>query len=69
MKDPEGNTRAIWWEGDDAHQIDFTNPNAAEWFASKIRRLAEDQGFDGFKFDAGETDYIIPVSCIMKLSK
>ncbi|XP_056647707.1 myogenesis-regulating glycosidase-like [Diorhabda sublineata] len=60
VKDPDGNTRAIWWESDDAHQVDFTNPQAAEWFASKIRALVEETGLDGFKFDAGETDYAIP---------
>ncbi|KAJ8922547.1 hypothetical protein NQ315_007577 [Exocentrus adspersus] len=55
-------TKAIWWEGDDAHQIDFTNPEAAEWFSTRISVLKDDPGVDGFKFDAGETDYAIPPS-------
>ncbi|CAG9859821.1 unnamed protein product [Phyllotreta striolata] len=62
VKNPKGDTKAIWWESDDAHQVDFTNPNAAEWFADKVRALAKDPGMDGFKFDAGETDYAIPPS-------
>ncbi|XP_072377024.1 myogenesis-regulating glycosidase-like [Diabrotica undecimpunctata] len=60
VKDVNGDTRAIWWESDDAHQVDFTNPDAAKWFSDKIQALADDPGLDGFKFDAGETDYAIP---------
>lgn len=62
VKNENGSTRAIWWESDDAHQIDFTNPEAAKWFSTRIAVLKEDPGVDGFKFDAGETDYAIPPS-------
>lgn len=33
--------------------VDFTNPEAADWYASKLRRLAE-LGVDSFKTDFGE---------------
>jgi alpha-D-xyloside xylohydrolase len=33
--------------------VDFTNPDASEWFASKLRRLV-DMGVDSFKTDFGE---------------
>ena len=33
--------------------VDFTNPDATEWFKSKLRRLVE-QGVDCFKTDFGE---------------
>ncbi|KAJ8978382.1 hypothetical protein NQ317_005963 [Molorchus minor] len=62
VKNVNGNTTAIWWESEDAHQIDFTNPEAAEWFSTRIRALLTNPGVDGFKFDAGETDYAIPPS-------
>lgn len=61
VRNENGSTKAIWWESEDAHQIDFTNPEAAEWFSSRIAVLKDDPGVDGFKFDAGETDYAIPV--------
>lgn len=43
-----------------AAYIDFTNPAAREWFISRLVKLkdaAEGYGFDGFKFDAGETTW------------
>ncbi|MFI5839288.1 alpha-xylosidase [Catenuloplanes sp. NPDC051500] len=41
--------------------VDFTNPEAREWYASKLRGLLE-QGVDAFKTDFGER---IPVSGIV----
>ena len=34
--------------------LDFTNPEAADWFLSKRRYLLEEIGVDGFKTDGGE---------------
>ncbi len=34
--------------------VDFTNPQATDWFLSKRRYLLEDIGVDGFKTDGGE---------------
>nr|ADC97876.1 glycoside hydrolase family 31 [Chrysomela tremula] len=50
-------TKASWWITDDAHQIDFTNPEAAKWWTVRLERLLENPNIDSFKFDAGETDY------------
>lgn len=40
--------------------VDFTNPNACEWFKSKLRALLE-MGVDCFKTDFGER---IPTDCV-----
>lgn len=61
MKDPNGSEKATWWDGGDAHQIDFTNKDAREWYSARLKKLQENPGIDSFKFDAGETDYIVPV--------
>lgn len=34
--------------------VDFTNPDATEWFLNKRRYLIEEVGVDGFKTDGGE---------------
>lgn len=51
----------VWWESNDARQIDFTNPEAREWYSDKLKKILEDPGVDSFKFDAGETDYVAQV--------
>lgn len=58
VKGADGLNNATWWNGDQiGHQIDFTNPEAAEWWNSRVRKLREEQNIDSFKFDAGESDY------------
>lgn len=47
-----------WWDGLDAGIIDTTNPNAVEYFTSKLNDLRQKYGVDSFKFDAGETAWI-----------
>lgn len=42
-----------WWSGFSA-VLDLTNPKAADWYHSQLRRLMEKYGVDGFKFDAGD---------------
>ncbi|WP_334100173.1 alpha-xylosidase [Thermotoga petrophila] len=53
LKKPDGNV----WQTDDWQPgmaiIDFTNPEARKWFASKLERLI-DMGVDCFKTDFGE---------------
>ncbi|VEN50878.1 unnamed protein product [Callosobruchus maculatus] len=57
VKDPSGGDRATWWNGQNSHQIDFTNPDAAKWYTERLRKLQKNPGIDAFKFDAGETNY------------
>lgn len=40
-----------WWKGKGMH-VDFTNPDAVEWFNSQLDKLLE-LGIDGFKIDNG----------------
>lgn len=51
----------VWWESDDARQIDFTKLEAREWYSNRLRGFTENPGVDGFKFDAGEVDYVAQV--------
>lgn len=45
-----------WWNGTSA-VLDFSNEAAVEWFEKQLRRLMDDYGVDGFKFDAGDFDF------------
>ncbi|HWK08088.1 MAG TPA: glycoside hydrolase family 31 protein [Puia sp.] len=45
-----------WWNGYSA-LLDFTNPAAVQWFNGKLRFMTEEYGVDGFKFDAGDTEF------------
>lgn len=48
-----------WWNGYSA-VLDLTNPQAMEWYDAQNRRLMEDYGIDGFKFDAGDASFYSP---------
>ncbi|CAG9820285.1 unnamed protein product [Phaedon cochleariae] len=37
--DSNNKTNGSWWNSNDAHQIDFTNPQAAEWWSARLRKL------------------------------
>ncbi|CAG9765482.1 unnamed protein product [Ceutorhynchus assimilis] len=58
VKNTQGDMTTVWWESTNARQIDFTNPEAREWYSKKLRKLLENPGVDSFKFDAGEVDYV-----------
>ncbi|HXO74528.1 MAG TPA: glycoside hydrolase family 31 protein, partial [Puia sp.] len=45
-----------WWNGYSA-VLDLTNPAAVGWFDAKLHRAVEEYGIDGFKFDAGDTEF------------
>ncbi|XP_038078855.1 myogenesis-regulating glycosidase-like [Patiria miniata] len=47
-----------WWNGL-AGMLDVTNPAAVDWFVSRLEKLQQDTGIDSFKFDAGETNYLV----------
>jgi len=42
-----------WWNGWGA-ALDYTNPEAVEWYEKKLRYLMDEYGIDGFKFDGGD---------------
>jgi alpha-glucosidase len=52
------NTPAIipWWNGYSAC-YDMSNPDAADRFKGELRRVQEEYGVDGFKFDAGDISH------------
>ncbi|XP_029729604.2 myogenesis-regulating glycosidase-like [Aedes albopictus] len=60
VTDHNGNSDHWWWNSgmNESVSIDFTNPEAAEWFSQRLRNIQEQYGIDSFKFDAGETDWI-----------
>ena len=45
-----------WWNGASA-LLDLSNPKSNNWFKSELDRLVNDYGVDGFKFDAGDTNF------------
>ena len=42
-----------WWNGKSAY-VDYTHPRGCAWFARELKRLCDDYGVDGFKFDSGD---------------
>jgi hypothetical protein len=47
-----------WWGTQPVRAIDFTNDDACEWFVKRLKKLQEEVGLDGFKFDAGEPCFL-----------
>ncbi len=58
VRDATGRRPAIlrWWHGR-AGLVDLSNPEAAAQYAARLRRLQEEFGFAGFKFDGGDMRY------------
>ncbi len=46
-----------WWSGNSA-AYDLTNPAVFDYFAARLQKFAADYHFDGFKFDAGNPEFI-----------
>ncbi|KAL4659004.1 hypothetical protein GN956_G3396 [Arapaima gigas] len=59
VREPTGQLPALvrWWNGVGSI-LDFTNPEARDWFASNLRALRSKYRVASFKFDAGETSYL-----------
>jgi alpha-D-xyloside xylohydrolase len=54
LKHPDGSPYQIdWWQPGNSF-VDFSNPNACEWYKKKLRALL-DMGVDTFKTDFGES--------------
>jgi len=45
-----------WWNGNSA-VMDFTNPEAVNWYMAQLDYLTTTYGLDGFKFDAGDPEF------------
>jgi hypothetical protein len=57
LKDKSGAPALIpWWNGISA-LLDFTIPEAVDWFCSRLDYLQSTYGVDGFKFDAGDSSF------------
>lgn len=55
----EGSPDTTWWNnnGSVPGYIDFTNPEAADWFSDRVRNVIETYDIDTVKFDAGESSW------------
>jgi alpha-glucosidase (family GH31 glycosyl hydrolase) len=45
-----------WWNGNSA-VLDFTNPEAKQWFTGRLNYMMTTYHLDGFKFDAGDAEF------------
>nr|CAD7257000.1 unnamed protein product [Timema shepardi] len=57
VKNTQGDTETTWWEGQGGI-LDFTNPDAVDWWVGRVRANQELSGVDSLKFDAGETSFM-----------
>lgn len=59
VTDSGGDVTALtnWWNGQGA-VLDTTNQKAVESFVDKLIRFRDENGFDSYKFDAGETNWL-----------
>jgi len=53
-----------WWQPYDVGGLDVFNDEACEWFVGRLKRLQRLYGIDGYKFDAGEGNFIPPNSIL-----
>ena len=57
LKNTSGDIALVdWWNGKGA-LLDFTNPEATAWFRSQLDYLQTTYNVDGFKFDAGDSEF------------
>lgn len=60
VKSHSGSIDTVWWnslENASSH-VDFTNPDALNWFVTRLEYIRETFGINTFKFDGGETSWI-----------
>ncbi|KAL2735533.1 myogenesis-regulating glycosidase isoform X1 [Vespula squamosa] len=57
VKSTTGKVDMQWWQGTESATIDFTNPEAVEWWVARLK-LLEEYDIDSFKFDAGEGSWL-----------
>lgn len=56
VKRPNGTVFSSWWNGKGAY-IDFTNPEAVDWYKMRLQAVLDETGVDSYKFDAGESSW------------
>ncbi|GGD97015.1 glycoside hydrolase family 31 protein [Paenibacillus nasutitermitis] len=57
LRDENGETAIRrWWNGYSA-VLDCTNAAAVAWYENELKRLMDDFGIDGYKFDAGDPQF------------
>lgn len=63
----EGSPETSWWNnnGSIPGYIDFTNPEASDWYTSRIQNLMDTYELDTLKFDAGESSWSPQVKLIL----
>jgi hypothetical protein len=58
LRHPTGDPAVVrWWQGYGG-LIDVSNTAALAWWRTRLGRLQETYGVDGFKFDAGEGNFV-----------
>lgn len=58
IKNKNSNTPALiqWWNGQSAC-YDLTNPKAFDHYVAQLKKVQDEYGVDGFKFDAGDNSF------------
>ena len=57
---PDGAPCAVpWWRGE-AYLLDLTQPEVRDWWAARMESLQRTTGIKGYKFDAGEANFLPP---------
>ena len=59
VKDPHSHAAAVlrWWSGISC-AYDLTNPEVFTFFVERLKKFAADYHFDGYKFDAGNPEFV-----------
>jgi alpha-glucosidase (family GH31 glycosyl hydrolase) len=58
VRTPEGEPYLVtWWQGK-GYLLDASNPHALKWWAERLKTLQDSIGLAGFKFDAGEANFL-----------
>lgn len=54
-----GSISTSWWNSgfNEAAHVDFTNPDARNWYRQRLEAIQSTYGINIFKFDAGETSW------------
>jgi len=56
MNQPDDPAMVTWWNGKSA-MLDLSNPEAKKWFTDALLNLQKSCNVDGFKLDAGDTEF------------